>query len=369
MIYLIVLIAAFAVAYANGANDNFKGVATLFGSGTTNYRRALAWATVTTLLGSLAAFFLAGDLIASFGGKGLIDDAVAGEPAFAGAVVIGAALTVLIATRVGMPISTTHSLLGGLLGAGVVAGSTVNTASLGDKFVLPLLLSPVWAVAAAGLIYPLLRRVRRHLGVTCDTCLCVGNEVVEVVPVGAQVVVMQRAKQLAATIGDTVTCETRYQGQVLGLSVAPLLDRCHFLSAGIVSFARGLNDTPKIAAMLLIAPYFGVSASLIAVGLLMAIGGVVSARRVAETMSKRITTMNHGQGFTANAVTGLIVIGASHLGLPVSTTHVSCGSLFGIGTVTGGARRATVLAILAAWFVTLPLSAAFAAVSFLVLSH
>jgi len=86
-------------------------------------------------------------------------------------------------------------------------------------------------------------------------------------------------------------------------------------------------------------------------------------------MSKRITTMNHGQGFTANAVTGLIVIGASHLGLPVSTTHVSCGSLFGIGTVTGGARRATVLAILAAWFVTLPLSAAFAAVSFLVLSH
>jgi PiT family inorganic phosphate transporter len=56
MIFVVILIAGLCVAYANGANDNFKGVATLFGSGTTNFRRALIWATVTTLLGSLAAF-------------------------------------------------------------------------------------------------------------------------------------------------------------------------------------------------------------------------------------------------------------------------------------------------------------------------
>ena len=56
MIFVVILIAGLCVAYANGANDNFKGVATLFGSGTTNFRRALIWVTVTTLLGSLAAF-------------------------------------------------------------------------------------------------------------------------------------------------------------------------------------------------------------------------------------------------------------------------------------------------------------------------
>jgi PiT family inorganic phosphate transporter len=129
------------------------------------------------------------------------------------------------------------------------------------------------------------------------------------------------------------------------------------LSSGIVSFARGLNDTPKIAALILLAPAFGVTSSLIVVGAVIAIGGLLSAVRVAETMSNKITTMNHGQGFTANVVTGLVVIGASHLGLPVSTTHVSCGSLFGLGTVTGGAKMKTIFTILLAWAATLPLAA------------
>ena len=55
-------------------------------------------------------------------------------------------------------------------------------------------------------------------------------------------------------------------------------------------------------------------------------------------MSNRITRMNHGQGFTANLVTGVVVIGASRLGLPVSTTHVSCGAMFGICSVNGCAN-------------------------------
>ena len=98
MIYFVIVIAGLCVAYANGANDNFKGVATLFGSGTTSFRRALWWATATTMMGSVAAFFLAGNLIKSFGGKGLIEDAIATQPSFAAAVAIGAGLTVLIAS-------------------------------------------------------------------------------------------------------------------------------------------------------------------------------------------------------------------------------------------------------------------------------
>jgi PiT family inorganic phosphate transporter len=93
----------------------------------------------------------------------------------------------------------------------------------------------------------------------------------------------------------------------------------------------------------------------------------ISARLVAETMSHRITGMNPGQGFTANIVTALLVIGASSLGLPVSTTHVSCGALFGIGTVTRQARWRTIGEIVLAWLITLPvaglLGAAFALLS------
>lgn len=116
---------------------------------------------------------------------------------------------------------------------------------------------------------------------------------------------------------------------MFGIDAASTLDALHYLSAGLVSFARGLNDTPKIAALLLLAPAFGGFSSTTLVGVAMAIGGVVSAKRVAGTMSEKITTMNHGQGFTANFITGLIVIGASRLGMPVSTTHVSAGLYLG----------------------------------------
>jgi PiT family inorganic phosphate transporter len=368
MIFVIIVLAALGVAYANGANDNFKGVATLLGSGTTSYRRALAWATGTTMLGSFAALLLAGKLIKSFGGKGLVEDAIASQPAFAAAVALGTGLTVLIATRVGMPISTTHSLVGGLIGTGLASGATLNVGNLGSNFLIPLLISPIIAILVTAVIYPILRYSRQRLGVTRDLCLCVGRETVEVVPSDCHAIAIERAEHLTATLGQSVTCQSRYQGQVLGLSAADTLDNLHFLSSGIVSFARGLNDTPKIAALLLLAPAFGVTTSLVAVGLLIAVGGVVSARRVAETMSNKITTMNHGQGFTANVITGLIVIGASRLGLPVSTTHVSCGSLFGIGAVSGGLQKKTIVTILLAWAVTLPLAAFIAGITYSVVS-
>jgi PiT family inorganic phosphate transporter len=369
MIFIVILLAGLCVAYANGANDNFKGVATLFGSGTTNFRRALIWATATTFLGSLAAFALAGSLMQSFSGKGLVDDAIAAQPAFTGSVALGAGLTVLLATRFGMPISTTHSLVGALIGSGWIAGSALSLSNLGSMFLLPLLVSPIMAIVVTGMIYPILRFTRRRLGVTRDICLCVGNETIEIMPANLHAVALQRAEQLTATLGDTVTCQSRYKGHVMGISAGDALDRAHFFSSGIVSFARGLNDTPKIAAILLVAPFLGVSTSLAIVGTMIAIGGLISARRVAETMSQRITTMNHGQGFTANVVTALIVIGASRWGLPVSTTHVSCGSLFGIGAVTGQAHKNTIASILLAWFVTLPMAGGLAGMSYWLLKQ
>jgi PiT family inorganic phosphate transporter len=96
----------------------------------------------------------------------------------------------------------------------------------------------------------------------------------------------------------------------------------------------------------------------------MALGGLLNARRVAETMSRKITRMNPGQGFTANLVTSLLVILASRFGFPVSTTHVSVGALFGIGTVNGTARKGVVFTILLAWITTLPLGALLAGAAY-----
>ena len=66
--FAIILVMLF-VAYINGANDNFKGAATLFGSGTTDYRKALTWATITTLAGSITAFFFAQGLVKTLAEK------------------------------------------------------------------------------------------------------------------------------------------------------------------------------------------------------------------------------------------------------------------------------------------------------------
>lgn len=367
MIYGVIWLAGLCVAYANGANDNFKGAATLFGSGTTDFRRALIWATATTFLGSIAAVLLAGNLVQSFSGKGLVEDTIATQPRFVASVALGTGLTVLLATRIGMPISTTHGLVGALIGTGVAAGTSLNLATLRTTFLLPLLISPVIAVAVTGVVYPVLRLSRRRWRTSRDVCLCLGNEMRDVVSAGDAALAVQRVDALTATLGTTATCQNRRHVSVWEISAADALGRCHFLSAGVVSFARGLNDTPKMAALLLVAPYSGAFASLAVVGAVMAIGGLLSARRVAETMSHRITSMNHGQGLTANVVTGLIVIGASQFGLPVSTTHVSCGALFGIGTVTGQARWKTIAAVLLAWLITLPGAAGLAAAVYCVL--
>ena len=93
----------------------------------------------------------------------------------------------------------------------------------------------------------------------------------------------------------------------------------------------------------------------------MALGGVLLAKRVAKTMSQDITPMNAGQGFTANVVSALLVIGASRMGVPVSTTHVTCGALFGIGVATRKGRAGVIGGVVLSWFITLPLAALLAA--------
>lgn len=358
------------LAWANGANDNFKGVATLFGSGAAPYRQALAWATATTLAGSLVALTLARGLLATFSGKGLVPDQVAAMPSFALAVALAAALTVMLATRLGFPVSTTHALTGALVGAGWLASTAgVDLARLGSSFFAPLLVSPVLAILGATVVYPIFRLGRRRFNVTRETCLCVGSEVAASFPEGAPAATARLQAVPAVSVGPAATCRERYTGRVLGLEADAALDGLHFLSAGLVSFARGLNDTPKIAALLLVAGTFSPTPAISGVAVAIALGGLVNARRVAETMSHRVTAMNPGQGFTANLVTGVIVIFASRLGLPVSTTHVSCGALFGIGAITRRAHWKTVAGILAAWLITLPVAAALGAFCFRLLQQ
>ena len=360
-----IFLATVFLAYANGANDNFKGVATLFGSKTTNYKMAIWWATATTLAGSLCSVLFATALLKSFSGKGLVPDAIADTASFHLAVALGAAITVIIATVIGFPISTTHGITGALTGAGLAAiGADLNFAALGKSYFVPLLLSPLIAILLGLSLYSLLHYSRSALGIKEAWCVCMGNKQ-EFVPVGSEQLFMQTSELSIDTIKN---CERHYVGNFLGINSQKLVDGCHFLSAGAVSFARGLNDTPKIVALLLTVTAFSIQGGMLAVGLGMAVGGLLNARKVAQTVSKKITTLNPGRGLTANLVTAFLVIFASRMGVPVSTTHVSVGSIFGVGVISKTAHLGMFSKVLSSWVLTLPVAAIISAVTYLALS-
>ena len=312
MLTALIFLAVCFVAYTNGANANFKGVASLYGSGTTTLRGALWWGTATTFAGSLCALFLADGMLKKFSGRGLVPDVLAQSPDFLLAVALGAALTSLLATKLGFPVSTTHALVGALVGAGLAgSGAEVHLGALGKNFVYPLVFSPAVAVLAGGTIYILLKSAR------------------------------------LAPDHRTRT-----------------LDTLHYLSAGAASFARGLNDTPKMVALLLVAQTLDLHWGTAVVSLTMALGALLDAERVAETLGKKVTDMNPGQGFAASLATAALVTTASFHSLPVSTTHVSVGALLGIGITTRQTKWRKVGEILLAWVITLPCAALLAALTY-----
>lgn len=112
--------AVLSPAYSSGANDHFEGAATLVGSRTDDYRRVLMWAAVTVFLVALTGVFPAGRLPENFSGQGLIDDHLVRDLRSVASVAVAAGLTVLLVTRVGMPVSTTHVSCGALLGIDAV---------------------------------------------------------------------------------------------------------------------------------------------------------------------------------------------------------------------------------------------------------
>jgi PiT family inorganic phosphate transporter len=325
---MLVLLLATAVflAFSNGANDNFKGFATIWGSGTLSYRTAVILSNAATLAGGIASVIVADGLIKQFSGRGLVEDSIAATSAFSFAVAAGAGMTVMLATRLGFPISTTHALVGGLTGAGLASGSALQWHALGSGFMLPLLVSPLLSATFAFFLYALARQLRRQL-------------------------VPAATGRMIATEFEHATADKR------------ALTGTHILSAVAICFARAVNDTPKLAALMLGAGALSSVSSALAAATAMVAGGWLLSRRVAETMSLKISDISPVQGTTANLVTAALVLTASRFGLPVSTTHVSVGSIIGSGAAAGRLDLSTTRNVLLSWIVTLPLSAALAAVA------
>ena len=336
------------LAFSNGANDNFKGVATLWGTGRYLYRTVLFWGTLTTFAGALAGGLLAGGLVKVFNGSQFLGKAISFDPAFLAAVALGAAATVLLATRLGAPISTTHALVGSLLGAGLLAVGPdgVKWAAVASAIALPLLVSPLLAMGLTLTTFPPLAGWLRS-----RNCICVTEPALVLLPGGEDTATAATGLLPSLRITHGADCErgdelTRWNTEELA----------HWASAGLISFSRGLNDTPKIAALILSAGLLAPTMNYFLVATAMALGGLLAAQRVAQTMSREITWIEPLPGMSANLVAAVLVGAASGWGLPVSTTHVTTGGIVGLGL----RRRAhtnwkLVQQIALSWLVTLPL--------------
>lgn len=306
MLIISLFLATLFLAYSHGANDNFKGVATLFGSRTISYQTAILWASFTTFAGAVAAVFWASTLVPRFTAQGIFPDAIANAPEIHLAVAITTGLTLLFAAITGFPISTTHTITGAILGAGLVAiGLKVNFAVLGSLFILPLFLSPIIAICLAAVSYRFFQYI------------------------GSKVHLQPDEK---------------------------IVNICHLISSGIISFTRGLNDTPKIVSLILIIDYFSVQGGMLTIAMAMGLGGLLNSQKIAETMGEKIADINHTQGLSANMVTGILVIASSYFGLPISTTQVSVSSIFGVGLIDNQSNLRVFCQILLSWVLTLPIA-------------
>lgn len=365
MSYLLFLAVCF-LAFTNGANDNFKGVATLFGAGIVSLKKAITWSTATTLLGSVASIFLAGKLLENFSGKGLVTAEVLTEPAFVLSLALGAALTVFLATKVSMPVSTTHALIGALAGAGIISiGGTFNFEKLLEVFLLPMILSPIMALVVSFFGFQVIKSFQKSADSRSD-CICVEqDETLAPYRFTTSEFVLEKNRTLS--LQTCKTDENKTENTLLSLEKEKVLNVFHFISSGLVCFARGLNDTPKIVGIMLVLPVVNHHLGLLLVGLAMAIGGVLKSKKVGVTMSKKITPMSSKQGLLSNLTTSSCVIAASTFGLPVSTTHVSVGSIFGIGIGEGRTNYSTVLKIVMSWLITLPVAFTFAGIVYIIL--
>ena len=305
------LSAAAALAFANGANDISKSIATLVGSGEADYKKAVVLTSLAVAAGAVLASVWAVKMTLLFTSGMLMPQAQITQ-LFALSVLAGAVGWVLFATRFGLPVSTTHAIVGSVIFTAVYAFGfySVAWAGVSKKIIFPLLLSPVLAF---GLAYAFFKALFWF----CRKKYC-------------------------------LNCHW-----------------AHWLSAMASGFARGLNDTPKIAALGLAFYFLADPKGEVAAGwffLILAaantLGGLVMGLKVTETLAHKVTRFDHLEGFTANLATSALTIGASLYGFPVSTTHVSSSAILGMGLRggTGAVNWKVVGEIAAAWVITLPVA-------------
>ncbi len=320
---LVIVILAVLFDYINGFHDTANAIATSVATRALRPAYAVAMAAAFNFIGAFA-----GTAVAKTIGAGIVDETTTTQ-AVVGAALIGAIAWNLITWRLGIPSSSSHALIGGLIGATVIAAGVgaLNIEGIVNKVLVPLFTSPLIGFAGAfGLMVALFW-------------------------------IFQRA--------DRRPLARRFR-------------RLQVVSAGFMAFAHGSNDAQKTMGIITLALFSAGVIDTVEVppqvivlsATAISLGTAAGGWRIMATMGHRVVELEPIHGFAAETTAATVIYTAAHFGMPVSTTHVISSAIMGVGTSKGahGVRWGVARSILIAWIVTLPAAATFGALSWVLLN-
>ncbi|MEU8620859.1 inorganic phosphate transporter [Streptomyces sp. NPDC048623] len=310
LLLAIVVVTALVFDFTNGFHDTANAMATTISTGALKPKTAVAMSAVLNLVGAFLSVEVAKTI-----SKGLVNEEGI-QPEVILAALVGAILWNLVTWLVGLPSSSSHALMGGLIGATVasIGLSGVHGDAVVTKVLIPAVAAPVVAGVAAMLAARLTYRLDRKT--------------------------------------DAKTTAKGYRaGQIA--------------SAGLVSLAHGTNDAQKTMGIITLALVAGGVLApgsnppvwvIVSAGTAIALGTFLGGWRIIRTMGKGLTDLQPQQGFAAQTSAATAILASSHLGFSLSTTHVVSGGVMGagLGRKGGVVRWSTATRMFIAWGLTLP---------------
>jgi PiT family inorganic phosphate transporter len=324
VLVILVIVLALAFDFINGFHDTANAIATVVSTRVLTPGAAIAMAAVLNFAGAIWSVEVAKTI-----SKGIVDPSAAPQTVILAAIV-GAIVWNLITWKYGIPSSSSHALVGGVVGAGMAHAGTavVQWKGVTEKVLIPVFASPLSGLIIGfvlmNIIYFLLRNARPEQ-------------------------VNEKFKKL------------------------------QIVSASVMAFAHGMNDAQKsmgIITMALISANVVASGSAppmwarIACAVAMAIGTSMGGWRIIQTMGHKIVRLEPVHGFAAETTAATLIMVASKYGIPLSTTHTIAGSIFGVGSSRrlSAVRWGVAKTMVMAWVLTLPASALVAAITYYVVS-
>ncbi len=340
ILLILVVVLALLFDFLNGFHDAANAIATVVVTRTLTPFQAVMLAGVANFVG----YFTFGHAIAKMVSSGIIHmdmiDAPDAKLVLLLAALAGAVLWNIITWIFGLPTSSSHAIIGGLIGAGLAAAGP-GTVILG------------------------------HWGIENGRLVTSG-----ILPVVAFIAIAPLLGMIGAMIFTVIVLNAFRR--IPYMKANRIFRYLQLISAAGYSLGHGTNDAQKMMGVISLALVCGgVSDTLEIPGWVaftcyaaIGIGTMLGGWRIVKTMGTGITKIRAIEGFCAESSSALVLMGTAHLGIPVSTTHVIAGSIMGVGTVEGArnVRWNTARRIVLAWFMTIPLTALCAAIAYFLLA-